>query len=144
MAALKMLNLMAIATLALFASTLNTPANALSVGHEHLNRQIPHVHQAVAHKRKRGANGRCITRSATPVAASSTPAPPPPSSSAAPPPAKSPAPAPAPPAPAPAPAPAAAAVSLPSWGGSPKIGISWNSENNPASLANVVTSHTGA
>ncbi|KAI0092786.1 glycosyl hydrolase catalytic core-domain-containing protein [Irpex rosettiformis] len=69
MAALKLLNLIAVISLALFASNLSTPANALSTGlarEHHLNRQISH--EAIARRSsnnsvKRANNKRCKPKS---------------------------------------------------------------------------------
>ncbi|KAI0770791.1 glycosyl hydrolase catalytic core-domain-containing protein [Irpex lacteus] len=65
MAAIKLLNLFAVISLALFASNFNTPVNALSTGfarEHHLNRQL--AHEAVARRStnnsvKRASNKRC-------------------------------------------------------------------------------------
>ncbi len=65
MAAMKLLNLFAVISLALFASNFNTPVNALSTGfarEHHLNRQL--AHEAVARRStnnsvKRASNKRC-------------------------------------------------------------------------------------
>ncbi|KAF4602241.1 hypothetical protein EYR40_005446 [Pleurotus pulmonarius] len=72
----KILNLLAISTLAILASSFG-PASvtALSVDSHHLVRQVPHAHGAVA-KRKRSVNRRCKPRPTTSKASSvPTPAP---------------------------------------------------------------------
>ncbi|KIP12830.1 glycoside hydrolase family 128 protein [Phlebiopsis gigantea 11061_1 CR5-6] len=136
MAAFKMLNLMAIATLAMFASTLSTPVDALSAGHQHLNRQVPHLHEAIA-KKKRGSNGRCKPRSSTSslVVVSTSVAVPVITTSAAP--AKTTS---VKPTTTKSSTPASTPTKTSSGSsGSAKIGISWNSENNAASLVNVLS-----
>lgn len=155
MAASKLLNLLALTSLAVLATTFNAqPVAALSHagGKPHLNRIVPGGHEAIA-KKKRGINGRCKPRSSSSIAAAAqTPAAAiavsvgisagisaPATSSVAPPPAPTTSAAPAPsstPAPAPAPAPVNSA-------GKGKVCISWNSENDPSSLANVVSENTG-
>ncbi|KAI0692652.1 glycosyl hydrolase catalytic core-domain-containing protein [Cytidiella melzeri] len=72
MAALKFLNLLAVLSVALFASTLNLPVNALAhpQGHSHLNRNI--AHDGIA-RRKRANGKRCKPKSSSSsLAASST------------------------------------------------------------------------
>lgn len=78
MAAIKLLNLFAVISLALFASNLNTPVNALSTGltrEHHLNRQI--AHEAIARRntnnsvQKRASNKRCKPRTSSALASSS-------------------------------------------------------------------------
>ena len=160
MAASKLLNLLAVTSLAVLATTFNAqPVTALSHAgsSSHLNRIVPGGHEAIARRKKRGANGLCKPRSSSSVAAAaqtsaatnsgsvgnsvgadapattSTPPPPPPTTSVAPP---------LPPTTSASPTSASAPASTGS-AGTRKVGISWNSENNPASLANVVSSNTG-
>lgn len=137
MAALKMLNLMAVASLAMFASTLYTPVDALSAGHQHLNRHVPHVHDAIA-KKKRGANGRCKPKPSSSSAILSTTAALPVTTSAA------------PVTTAPATTKAhttttsvAPVTTVASSGGSGKIGISFDGNNNAAWLANLISDNVG-
>lgn len=75
MAAIKLLNLIAITTLALVASSFNTPVGAIATGHQHFARHS--AHEGIAHvkRAKRGENSRrCKTRaaSATPTLTSSS------------------------------------------------------------------------
>lgn len=75
MAAIKLLNLIAITTLALVASSFNTPVGAIATGHQHFARHS--AHEGIAHvkRAKRGENSRrCKTRSAsaTPTPTSSS------------------------------------------------------------------------
>jgi hypothetical protein len=151
MAAIKLLNLVAVISLALFASSFNAPVNALAAGHQHshLNRQI--AHEGVARRSTKRSSKRCKPKSSSasqspaPTSATSTPsaivsiqissqAPAPektdkPSPSPSPSPKPSPSPSPKPaPAPAPAPAPPAS-----SGGNSGKVlGIAWNGGNAPS------------
>lgn len=152
MAAPKLLNLLAVISLAVLATTFNAqPVTALSYAGgkpSHLNRIVP-GHEAIARK-KRGANGRCKPRSSssiaaaaqTPVAAISVSvgvsvgAGAPATTSVAPAPVRT-------TSVAPAPAPTTSAAPAPAPAGKGKVGISWNSENNPASLANVVGGNVG-
>ncbi|KDQ29173.1 hypothetical protein PLEOSDRAFT_1089032 [Pleurotus ostreatus PC15] len=71
----KILNLLAMSTLAILASSFG-PASvtALSVDSHHLVRQVPHAHGAVA-KRKRSVNRRCKPRPTTKTPSVPTPAP---------------------------------------------------------------------
>ncbi|GJE84660.1 glycoside hydrolase family 128 protein [Phanerochaete sordida] len=147
MAASKLLNLLALTSLAVLATTFNAqPVTALSHagGSPHLNRIVPGGHQAIA-KKRRGTNGRCKQRSSSSIAAAAqTPAAAiavsvgisvgaaaPATTSVAAAPTTS-----AAPAPSSTPAPVNSA-------GKGKIGISWNSENDPSSLGNVVSDNTG-
>ena len=163
MAVQKLFNLLAIATLALFAVTFNAaPVTALSAPHQHMNRAIPH-HGGIAKRTKRSTSGRCKNRpsSSSAPAPEKTPAPAPSSSSAAPEPAKtsakddaakttdepakntSKAPAPTKEA-APSPSPKPAAPKPAAVGGGGKkgnIGIAWDGGDS-ASLGNLVTDYT--
>lgn len=143
MAAFKLLNLMAIATLAMFATTLSTPVNAISAGHQHLNRQVPHVHDAIAKKKKRGANGRCKPRPtssavlalSTEVVVAAT------TSSVAP---ASPTTVKATPTTTKSSAPASTPTYTSSGSaGGGKVGIAWNSANSASSLVNVLSNNVG-
>lgn len=149
MAAIKLINLLAITSLALFASTLTTHVNALGAGHQHLNRQISH--EGIAHRATKRANGRRCKAKSSSVAPTSTSAVTSisvqaahvqistsvevaPSNSPEP----KPSPAPSPPAkPAPAPPPSSGGGNA----GQGKVGIAWNGGNDP-SLGNLVTDNT--
>lgn len=156
MAAIKLLNLVAVISLAVLAFTSQSPVNALSAG-QHLNRQISH--QGIAHRANKRANSKRCKPKTSGSSASSSPtvephvavatsisiAPPPAvESSNAPQPSKSPEPKSAPAAPEPQSAPPPPQpVSAPptSGGGQGKVGIAWNGGNAP-SLQNLVTQNT--
>lgn len=161
MAVNKLFNLLAIATLALFAVSFNAaPVTALTTPHQHLNRAIPN-HGGIAKRAKRSTSGRCKTRSSSAPATEKTPAPAPSSSSKAPEPAKttakeepakttadaeppkssSKAPAPTKEA-APAPKPAAPKPAAVGGGGKKgNVGIAWDGGDS-SSLGNLVTDYT--
>ncbi|KAI0921569.1 hypothetical protein AcW2_006498 [Taiwanofungus camphoratus] len=146
MAANKLINLIAISSLAILACTF-APAqvNALSTGYHHVNHHVAHEGIAKRSKRKRQQSQRCKQRpsssSAAPTSTSWTPPPSPtttwvPTTSAAPP-----APAPPPPpssswSPIPSPSPSSSGGS-----GSGKVGIAWNN-GDESWLANFKTPAT--
>ncbi|EKM59670.1 uncharacterized protein PHACADRAFT_192050 [Phanerochaete carnosa HHB-10118-sp] len=163
MAAFKLLNLLTITSLAVLTTTfIAQPVTALSSGgNSHLNRIVTGGHEAIARKKRRGTNGHCKLRTSTSIAAAAqtsaattavtvgvsvgvgapatTPIASPPATSVALVPTTSVAPAPmtsAAPSPSSVPAPVNSA-------GKGKVGVAWNSENDPSSLANVISDNTG-
>ena len=159
MAVQKLFNLLAIATLALFAVTFNAaPVTAIAAPHQHLNRAISH-HGGIAKRSKRSTAGRCKHRpSSSPAPAPEKTPEPAPSSSKAPAPAKptkeaepaattkapeeaKPTTKAAEPTKAPAPPPAKPAKPAASGGGKKgNVGIAWDGGDS-ASLGNLVTDY---